>query len=220
VELTLGIETSSSTYEVALFSTQEMVASNAVRRTDPAFVSIGELVAECLRSTGRTFRDIGRISVDLGPGNLGSVRAGVAYANGLSFSLGVPVIGINSLRLLAITIAPSPESTVLCIRTSASGHVYAALFEPDGSAVYRHGPHEETVRSLTAGRQAIVLAGTLIKATRNFLDSGNVLDSGVEAPTVASQRSAIAKNHHISATPAQPINETSNLFDATRDPHK
>jgi tRNA threonylcarbamoyladenosine biosynthesis protein TsaB len=211
VELTLAIETSSASYGVALFDdTGATRGATTVRRTDPAFVNIAELVAACLRDAGLDFDAVGRVCVDLGPGNLGSVRAGVAYANGLGFSLGIPVVGVDSLRLLALTAAP--DATVLCVRTSASGHVYAALFTPDGSATYRHGPHQETVLSLADGHDDLVLAGTLIKQTQQFLGDRPGRDSGIEAPDVAVQQRAIAAGHHIAANPASPITEASALF--------
>ena len=217
MELTLAIETSSATYGAAVFDTRRIHATRTVQRTDPAFVSIGELVAACVGSAGLEFDAIGRVSVDLGPGNLGSVRAGVAYANGLGFSLGIPVVGVDSLRLLALTAHPAGESPVLCVRKSASGQVYAGLFTPDGRAAYRHGPHAETVRSLAAGQDTLVLAGSLIKETRQFLGDLAAVDSGVAVPDVLVQRHAIEADHHVAASPASPITEAAPLFSPVED---
>ncbi len=217
MELTLAIETSSANYGVAIFDTRQTRTVRAVRRTDPAFVSIGELVAASVSSAGLEFDAIGRVSVDLGPGNLGSVRAGVAYANGLGFSLGIPVVGVNSLRLLALTAVPTADSPVLCVRKSASGHVYAGLFTTDGRAVYRHGPHQETVRSLADGQDSLVLAGILIKETQHFLGDVACLDSGIEAPDVTVQQRAIEADHHIAASPASPITEAASMFSPVED---
>jgi tRNA A37 threonylcarbamoyladenosine modification protein TsaB len=198
-----------------VFDTRQTLAVRTVRRPDPAFVSIGELVAACVGSAGLGFGAIGRICVDLGPGNLGSVRAGVAYANGLGFSLDIPVIGVDSLRLLALTAGDPP---VLCVRKSASGHVYAGLFMPDGRAVYRHGPHRETVRSLADGHDSLVLAGALTKETQQFLGDTAAVDSGVDAPDVMVQQRAIEAGHHITAVPASPITEAAPLFSPSQDP--
>jgi tRNA threonylcarbamoyl adenosine modification protein YeaZ len=218
VELTLAIETSSATYGVAVFDARRIHATRTVQRTDPAFVSIGELVAACVGAAGLPFDAISRVSVDLGPGNLGSVRAGVAYANGLGFSLGIPVVGVNSLRLLALTAVPAADSPVLCVRKSASGHVYAGLFTPDGQAVYRHGPHGEAVRSLAGGEDSLVLAGALIEETRQFLGGVRRRDSGVAVPDVTVQQRAIEADHHVAASPASPITEASPLFSPVEDP--
>lgn len=215
MELTLAIETSSASYGVALFDGDTTRGLTTVRRTDPAFVNIGTLAASGLRDAGLGFDAVGRVSVDLGPGNLGSVRAGVAYANGLGFSLGIPVVGVDSLRLLAMTVRPdAPDAPVLCVRTSASGHVYAGLFTPDGPATYRHGPHRETVLALAAGHDGLVLAGTLIKQTQQYLSDSDLAttDSGIEAPDVRVQQRAIAAGHHVAANPASPITEASALF--------
>jgi len=218
VELTLAIETSSATYGVAVFDTGRILAARMVQRTDPAFVSIGELAAACVGAAGLGFDAIGRVSVDLGPGNLGSVRAGVAYANGLGFSLGIPVVGVDSLRLLALTAVPAADSPVLCVRKSARDHVYAGLFTPDGRAVYRHGPHGETVRSLADGQDTLVLAGSLIKETQQFLGGVSAHDIGVAVPDVTVQQRAIEDNHHVVAGPASPITEAASLFNPVEDP--
>ncbi|WP_415624399.1 hypothetical protein [Phytohabitans flavus] len=97
-------------------------------RLTPGFVNVGELAAATLREAGHGFEDLERLAVNVGPGNLGSVRAGVSYANGLAFSLQVPVLGVDSLTLTAIQ-AGRPGGPPCC----ASATPGAATSTPDSS---------------------------------------------------------------------------------------
>ncbi|MDT5039005.1 MAG: tRNA threonylcarbamoyladenosine biosynthesis protein TsaB, partial [Micromonosporaceae bacterium] len=124
MSLTLAVETSSIEYGVALFTPDALIAHRTLRRDDPSFRGIGELAAELLTAAGRRIRDVERLAVDLGPGNLSSVRAGVAYVNGLAFSLGIPIFGVSSLDLLAVEASEKADpaegsgSAVLCLRNA------------------------------------------------------------------------------------------------------
>lgn len=53
------------------------------------------LIEEVLQNHTLTFQDIHTIEVNPGPGSFTGVRVGVSVANALSFSLGIPVNGIN-----------------------------------------------------------------------------------------------------------------------------
>lgn len=82
--LTLAIETSSRDYGVAVCAGPQLLAERTFRRGEqPGFPGVGPLVAETLAAAGCSFPDLERIAVDAGPGNLSSVRTGIAYANGL-----------------------------------------------------------------------------------------------------------------------------------------
>ncbi|BCB79494.1 hypothetical protein Pflav_059040 [Phytohabitans flavus] len=128
MKLTLSIETSSSDYGVALSAGRDLVRHQTVSRLTPGFVNVGELAAATLREAGHGFEDLERLAVNVGPGNLGSVRAGVSYANGLAFSLQVPVLGVDSLTLTAIQ-AGRPGGPPCC----ASATPGAATSTPDSS---------------------------------------------------------------------------------------
>ncbi|MDR7281061.1 tRNA (adenosine(37)-N6)-threonylcarbamoyltransferase complex dimerization subunit type 1 TsaB [Catenuloplanes atrovinosus] len=176
--LTLAIETSSINYGVTLDGTETVL-----RRDDPSFTSIGGLVETALAAAGRTPADIALIAVNLGPGNLSSVRAGVAYANGLAFSLGRRVVGVHGLRVLAFAAAPDADLPVLCLRNAGAGNVYAAVYEHGKASLMRHGTLSDIAEAVRAAHSEIILAGSFRDRARELLAGVSVTDSGVEVPS-------------------------------------
>lgn len=176
--LTLAIETSSINYGVTLDGDETVL-----RRDDPSFISIGGLVETALAAAGRTPADIELIAVDLGPGNLSSVRAGVAYANGLAFSLGRQVVGVHGLRVLAHTAAPDADLPVLCLRNAGAGNVYAAVYEHGKASLMRHDKLSAIAAAVRESHSSLIVAGSFRDQARELLTGVDVIDSGVETPS-------------------------------------
>jgi tRNA threonylcarbamoyl adenosine modification protein YeaZ len=174
----LAVETSSILYGAVLCTPQRVIASRTLRRDDPAFAGIGALVAEVLALAGKGFADIESLAVNAGPGNLGSIRAGVAYVNGLGFSLGRPILGANSLRLLALEV---DQPSALCLRNAGGGEVYAGVF-PWGRM--RHGPLATVVPALAGGLAEVAVAGSFRAEAIAALPGVSAKDSGIEYPDV------------------------------------
>ena len=134
MRLVLALETSSLTRVVAVGDGQHPRVQRASHRDDPAYTGFGALVAETLTAAGATFGDVGTIAVDVGPGGLSSIRSAVAYANGLAFSLGVPIYPVSSLELMAIAARRVHPGPVLSLKPAHGGNVFAGLFADGQSA--------------------------------------------------------------------------------------
>ena len=63
-------------------------------------------IQKALKKADITITDIDAVSVSKGPGSYTGLRIGVATAKGICFALDVPLIGINSLQILAGKIKP------------------------------------------------------------------------------------------------------------------
>ncbi len=93
----LGIETSTTQASLAVFDTAGgSVVWNEEFTTDRSHNAvIFEPVSEVLRQ----YRDgLSGIAVGVGPGSYSGVRVGIAVANGLSMTLGIPCCGFSSLE--------------------------------------------------------------------------------------------------------------------------
>ena len=108
----LAIETSSRKGSAALLQEQQVlsVADFAENRTAgmELLVRLRSLLAEA----GRGPRDLGGIAVSVGPGTYTGIRLGVTAAKTLGFACQVPVVGVESLTVLAAgaLLAPPPRS--------------------------------------------------------------------------------------------------------------
>ncbi|HWF79983.1 MAG TPA: tRNA (adenosine(37)-N6)-threonylcarbamoyltransferase complex dimerization subunit type 1 TsaB [Streptosporangiaceae bacterium] len=184
MSLTLAIETSSPNYGVVIGTRSEILAHGECMHDHPSFQSIGELTASLIAETGAKLRDISRIGIDVGPGSLSSVRAGVAYANGLAFSLGVPIYSLSSLELMAAEVLSSRDLPVICMRKAAAGNVYAGLFTQLGPPTLRYGQRSQVIEELAGSAPAICVAGAYSSTVSDVLPETQVLVTGVETPSV------------------------------------
>jgi tRNA threonylcarbamoyl adenosine modification protein YeaZ len=213
--LTLALETSTATFAAALATADEVLASRALAGVPPAERDLPALVGALLADAGRSFADVSRIAVDVGPGNLTAVRTGVAYGNGLAFALGAGVATANSLELMAAQAGPTVP--VLCLRTAGAGRAYAGWFA-GGDATYRHGPLAEVVRAVRGPE--VVVAGDFRAEVADLLPGVLVKDSGIAGPDVRVLRWVTAGRPTVDPTrerAATPLTEQSPLFGGTDD---
>lgn len=60
--------------------------------------AIGPVVAEALRAAGTSAEQLDAVAYTEGPGLLGSLHVGVAYAKGLALALNKPIVAVNHLQ--------------------------------------------------------------------------------------------------------------------------
>lgn len=59
---------------------------------------IGTVVKQALSEAGKSLEDMDAIAVTYGPGLVGALLVGVAYAKALGWAAGVPVVGVNHIE--------------------------------------------------------------------------------------------------------------------------
>jgi L-threonylcarbamoyladenylate synthase len=211
--LTLAVETSSRLYGAAVLDGGTVLAQASADRSDPGFVDVGVLAGQVIRDAGRTVADLDRLAVDVGPGNLASVRAGIAYVNAVAFARAVPVVPLDSLAMLSA----GPEPT-LALRMAGGTSVYAALTSDDGAVAWRHGDLTVVVKELFGG---VAWAGPVRVAGARRPQAIAVLtelgvtahDTGVDAPGVEALVEALRTGTHEEAVvSAAPLTEASVRF--------
>ncbi len=95
---------------------------------------IGYVIKEALELSHSKMKNIDAVSVTYGPGLVGSLLVGVEAAKAISFSLGIPLIGINHLE----------------------GHIYALFLE--GSPLYHiKNPFPLLILIVSGGHTELIL---------------------------------------------------------------
>jgi tRNA threonylcarbamoyladenosine biosynthesis protein TsaB len=213
--LVLALEASSRTYAVAVGDGETPRAQTAARRDDPAFRELNELVTRALDSAGETFGDIGTIAVNVGPGGLLSIRAAVAYANGLAYALGAKLFPISSLELMAIAAQQAHRGPILSLKRGQGGNTYAGLFADGEIADMRHGPPDSVVPAIAGGLARVCVAGAARDDVAGLLAGVVVEDSRIEEADVAvlyrTARAAAADPERLLPI-VSPLNEASSIF--------
>jgi tRNA threonylcarbamoyl adenosine modification protein YeaZ len=215
MKLALALEASSHTYGVALGAHDVPLIHRACRRDDPSFAGIGEMVLASLAEANAQFADIEFIGVDVGPGNLSSVRAAVAYANGLAYSLGIMLFCANSLELMAADSYEIEASPALCLTKAEGGNAYAGLFTDGQTVEIRYGLREVIVPEMAGNLGKLCVAGAYRELAADLLPNANVRDTGIEKPSVLAlyRMSQLPNKDPRRVVPAaSPLNEASNIF--------
>lgn len=143
--LCLGIESSCDETALALVEDGRLVDAVLASQADvhalfggvvPELASrehyrfVGALFDELMRRSGRANADIDLVSVARGPGLLGSLLVGVAFAKGLALGLGKPFLGVNHLHahLLAVGLEHELRFPALGLLVSG-GHTHLYRME-------------------------------------------------------------------------------------------
>lgn len=214
MSLLLAIESTSGLYSVAAGTGDEPDSRRASRREDPGFAGLAELVSTALAGLGAVAADIDRLAVDVGPGNLSSVRAAVAYANGLAFSLGREIFCVNSLELMATGLVGGPVP-VLCVRKASGGNAYLGRYDGTAAPVLTFGRLDRVVPAVCGDLPALAVAGALRDQVAKLLPDCHVVDTGVDHPDAdvlyRLARAASADSDRLVAQ-AQALNEGSRVF--------
>jgi tRNA threonylcarbamoyladenosine biosynthesis protein TsaB len=140
--IVLGLDTATPATAVALLDDAHPAAA-AERRHEPAAgerpghaAQLLGLAAELLGAAGLRFADVQRIAVGLGPGTFTGLRIGVATARALAQGTGAELVGVSTLRALALAAEPAAPagSGVLAVVDARRGEAFAAGWR-DGAPV-------------------------------------------------------------------------------------
>lgn len=178
MSLVLAIETSSHYYSAALI---EDGAVAALRRADPSCRNVIDVAGACLAESGVAVEAIDAVAVDIGPGNLSSVRAGLAFACGFAFGLRLNVAAVSSLELLGREAHRRTDLPALCARKGSRGRFFQALVDRDGIRRQQLGMIADVAPKMVEGVDVFAIAG-LAKDELLARFAGRARDSGLEVP--------------------------------------
>jgi tRNA threonylcarbamoyladenosine biosynthesis protein TsaB len=102
----LAIECSDRGGSVAALDGGRTVAEQSLPADRRSAQSLAPAIDELLRSLGWSAGNVQLVAVTQGPGSFTGLRVGVTTAKALAFSVGCPIIGVNTLEVIAYQ---SPE---------------------------------------------------------------------------------------------------------------
>ena len=152
--LCLGIESSCDETALALVEDGRLVDAVLASQADvhalfggvvPELASrehyrfVGALFDELMRRSGKSNSDIDLVASARGPGLLGSLLVGVAFAKGLALGLGKPFLGVNHLlaHLLAVGLSRNCIFLPLACWCRLGIRIFTGLNRP-GIAAFMH----------------------------------------------------------------------------------
>jgi tRNA threonylcarbamoyladenosine biosynthesis protein TsaB len=133
--LILQIETATQACSAAIsrdgvtIAVKELVAQNIHAGSLTLFIE------EVVKTSGITYADLDAIAVSKGPGSYTGLRIGVSTAKGLCFALDKPLIGIDTLKMMAdgfLQVNPGYTGLVCPMIDARRLEVFTALYDAEG----------------------------------------------------------------------------------------
>ncbi|MDE7389034.1 MAG: tRNA (adenosine(37)-N6)-threonylcarbamoyltransferase complex dimerization subunit type 1 TsaB [Muribaculaceae bacterium] len=100
----INIETSTDCCSVALTADMTVAADFVDMHGRNHAEKIGRFVKQALDEARSQQRTIDAVAVSIGPGSYTGLRIGLSEAKGLAYALGVPLIGVPTLKILATNV--------------------------------------------------------------------------------------------------------------------
>lgn len=173
----LCIESATPICSIALVQNGVVVRLQETDALQSHAASLMEFIQQVLVSAGLAVSVIDAVAVSKGPGSYTGLRIGVSTAKGLCFALDKPLIGIGTLKSMAIgmikAFSPCETSTLFCPMIDARRmEVYTSIYDisaaeivPVSAKIIDESSFAELLQSHT-----VVFAGDGSAKCRNLLE--------------------------------------------------
>jgi len=102
VSIILHIETATTMCSVALSKNNIVLCERNINNGYTHAENLGKFIRECMREAQLEMNELSAISVSKGPGSYTGLRIGVSTAKGIAYALGIPLIGVPTLKNMAM----------------------------------------------------------------------------------------------------------------------
>ena len=175
----LGISTSQSQFSIALGKDSHCLYQATSDISLRGRTSLASMLRSGLSELGAELSAIESIIVDIGPGGTSSVRTGVSFSNGLSYSMGIPVSPVSSVELIGMELFEKYSIPIMVLYKSVRKHFYYGTYDGIHSHI-RYGTMGEIVEFVDSTYPHIVLVGypEVTATLADLLQSCEAIDSG------------------------------------------
>jgi len=161
----LGLETGGAGFSLALSGGERENAGEIfIRSPQRQLVHLFPALKNLLAESEIEFAQIRGLGVAVGPGGYTGLRLGLITAKTLAQVLNVPIVGMNSLDLLAYNFLPG-EGLAAPLFDARKGEVFGALYRVKGGKIERESdywnlPPLEAARKLAEAEEPVALLGS------------------------------------------------------------
>jgi len=168
--LILALDTATEQGNLALWAGDRVLGELSLKSPGTYLQHLLPGVEALLKGAGRRLEELTAIAVSQGPGNFTGLRIGLATAQGLAWSLGLPLAGVPTLEVLAGQFPFQPQP-VAALVDAKRGEVYLGRYRVDGAEPEPQGeprrlPLAALARELTP---PLLLTGPGLTAHEAFL---------------------------------------------------
>ncbi len=190
-QVILALDTSTRAVGLALFDGAQIINESTWLSHDHHTVELAPAVDQALHKSNLTAKDLGAVAVALGPGSFTGLRIGLALAKGLSIVRFIPIIGIQSLDILAAG-QPGIEIPMAAILKAGRGRFAVGWYQFIDNAWASTKEIEVLTTESLAEKISIptLVAGELSQVERDYLTRHQPL-AKLASPSQCIRRPAI-----------------------------
>ena len=182
MSLILAIESSSNEYRVVIGREREVVFDSSVDNCEGALRTLGGSLACGLEKLRAEASEIKGVAINVGPGSLTFVRAGISFVNALAFSLQVNIYAFNWFEIIAQQTKNATTLPVLGVVPAANDNAYVGLISGASVEIMRFGPLQKVVGEVAARVSEVAVAGRIRHRVASLLPELKIVDTGIENP--------------------------------------
>ena len=218
MSLLLAIESSSNEYRVVIGRDGEVVFDSIVDNCEGELRTLGSLLFCGLETLNARADEIKGVAINVGPGSLTFVRAGISFVNALAFGLKVDIYPFNWFEIIARQTMNASHLPVLCAVPAANDNAYVGLIKGESVEIMRFGPLEKTIVEVARDVPECAVAGRIRHRFAPLLTEVKIIDTGIEGPDARVLLElgfdAFQSGGH-STTQVEALNDQSEVFFAT-----
>lgn len=129
----LNIETSGYTCSVAISDDDNVILTKESDEKNSHSIKLAPLTNELLKTLNLKTDQINAVAISRGPGSYTGLRIGTSFAKGLCYSLNIPLLAIDTLKLMCVNVLQKfslSNESILCPMIDARRmEVYTALYD-------------------------------------------------------------------------------------------
>ena len=182
MSLILAIESSSNEYRVVIGREREVVFDSSVDECEGALRTLGGSLACGLERLRADASEIKGVAINVGPGSLTFVRAGISFVNALAFSLKVNIYAFNWFEIIAQQTKNATTLPVLGVVPAANENAYVGLIKGASVEIMRFGPLHKVVGEVGSALAEVAVAGRIRHRVASLLPDVKIVDTGIENP--------------------------------------
>ncbi len=183
MSLILNIDTALDTASVCLCEDgKELQLSHSEDQKDHASWLHTEITG-LLQKSGKSIKELDAVAVSIGPGSYTGLRVGLAAAKGFCYALNIPLITVNSLRIIAGAAKDETIDMICPLIDARRMEVFTAVYDKDLRE--KISPHALVIDEnsfaalLLSGK--ILFCGNGVKKLQPLISSNNALFSNTIA---------------------------------------
>ena len=215
MSLLVAVESSSNEYRVVIGRDGKAIFDSAVNSCDLPYRTLGALLSCGLETIGAPANEIKGVTINIGPGSLTFVRAGISFVNALAFSLKERIYPFNWFEIIAAQTRDASELPLIAAVPAANDNAYVGLIKDSSVEIIRFGPLQETLTKVSGGLSEVAVVGRIRHKLAAFFGEANVVDTGIENPdarVLLRLGFEAWKDGERSAVQVEALNDQSNIF--------